>query len=70
MKYGPDGLVDPLKLVIKQTPTSGTFAETKIVKDYSSGDDSCISTDIPISLILSLSAIFEYVILDQLTVKK
>ena len=81
--YGLDGISNflikncsevlskPLTLIINQTLTSGIFPEklksSKVIPIFKSGEVSCISNYRPISLLPSLSKIFEYVILDQLT---
>ena len=81
--YGLDGISNflikncsevlskPLTLIINQTLTSGIFPEklksSKVIPIFKSGEVSCISNYRPISQLPSLSKIFEYVILDQLT---
>ena len=81
--YGLDGISNflikncsevlskPLTLIINQTLTSGIFPEklksSKVIPIFKSGEVSCISNYRPIYLLPSLSKIFEYDILDQLT---
>ena len=71
IKHMSKVLLKPLTLIINQTLTTGIFPDklkwSKIIPIFKKGDDSCISNYRPISLLSSVSKIFEYVILDQLT---
>ena len=71
IKHMSKVLLKPLTLIINQTLTTGIFPDklkwSKIIPIFKKGDDSCISSYRPISLLSSISKIFEYVILDQLT---
>ena len=71
IKNSSDVLSKPLTPLINQTLTSGISLKNekspKVIPIFKNGEVSCISNYRPISLLPSLSKIFEDVILDQLT---
>ena len=67
IKNSSDVLSKALTLIINQTIIPEKLKSSKVIPIFKSGEVICISNYRPISLHPSLSKVFEYVILDQLT---
>ena len=70
LKYAATTISKPLMVIINQMLTNGIFPEklklAKVIPVLKSGDDQLFSNYRPISLLSSISKIFEYVIQEQL----
>ena len=70
LKYAATTISKPLMVIINQMLTNGIFPEklklAKVIPVFKSGDDQLFSNYRPISLLSSISKIFEYVIQEQL----
>ena len=71
IKHVSDVISKPLTLIVNQMLITGIFPNklktSKVIPIFKKGDDTSISNYRPISLLSSLSKIFEHVIADQLT---
>ena len=71
IKHASDAISKPLTLIVNQMLITGIFPyklkTSKVIPIFKKGDDTLISNYRPISLLSSLSKIFEHVIADQLT---
>ena len=71
IKTAKNELIKPLTIIINQMLHTGIFPEplkiSKVVPLYKANDQMLLSNYRPIALLPSLSKIFEYVLLEQLT---